>query len=446
MRLSSPWTPRMSETPGTPSERLARALAEDIASGALPPGARIPPHRELAWRLGAAIGTVTKAMTASERRGLVVAVKGRGTFVAGQPPVSFDRLDLSANVPPPMVSDRLLAESLRELARKLDAGTFSSYSPLVGREDHRRALAGWLQGHGLACASEDVIICNGAQHALAMALGAASAPGGELFIESLTYPGTLAIARARGLRIRSLAIDEQGIAADSLDQALSEARGPAPAVLYVTSTLHNPTGATMGLERRRWVADICRKHDAVIIEDDLHCAFRGDELPPIAALAKERTFHVSSLSKVLSPGLRIGTLVPPPAMFDRVLAELAASCSAPPIMASIIMAGWLSDGTATEVAQAIVADSAKRFGLARALLPGIAPLVRPGFHAWLPMALPDAARVWERADAIGISLPPPLCFMADPGMGGSGIRISLGKASLGNLEEGLRALGGIVAS
>ncbi|MDT8871263.1 aminotransferase class I/II-fold pyridoxal phosphate-dependent enzyme [Komagataeibacter rhaeticus] len=83
-------------------------------------------------------------------------------------------------------------------------------------------------------------------------------------------------------------------------------------MLYVTPTMHNPTTATMDLARRQDVVRLCRAHDALIIEDDVYHCVADDTLPALVTLAPERTFHVSSLSKTLSPGLRIGTLAPGP--------------------------------------------------------------------------------------------------------------------------------------
>lgn len=445
MRLSSPWVPRLSDPPGTPSERLAKSLGQDIVSGALPPGTRLPPHREIAWKLGVSIGSVTKAMTALERRGLVRGVNGRGTFVSGQPVANFGGLDLSTNVPPSMISDRLLAESLRNLARRLDAGTFTSYAPLAGRKDHRRALAHWLEQGGLACSPDRIILCNGAQHAISLALAAACDKGSALLTEALTYPGALAVARARRLQIRPIEMDEEGILPPALGHALSERGSAARHVVYLTPTLQNPTAATMGLERRKAITDICGEHDALIVEDDIHGAFRGKELPPIAALAPQRTIHVTSLSKVLSPGLRIGSLVLPECLVDRAMAELAATSSAPPIVSCMIMAEWLADGTAREVAGAIVADSAQRFETALACLPTLTPSLLPGFHTWLPMEISRAERIRRAAGAAGIIVPSPYSFLADPRSDLSGIRLSLGGPNLDELKWGLQTFAKVAA-
>ena len=104
MKLSSLWEPRLSASDGTPAERLAAALADDIASGALAQGERLPAHRDLATRLEIGLGSVTKAFAALERRGLVQSEKGRGCFVTVQTQARRETIDLAFNAPPALMA------------------------------------------------------------------------------------------------------------------------------------------------------------------------------------------------------------------------------------------------------------------------------------------------------------------------------------------------------
>src|SRR5437868_11714775 len=115
MRLQSPWKPWLSQTDAPPSERLAAALADDILEERLESGVRLPAHRDLAYRLCIGLGTVTKAFTILERRGLVQSVKGRGTFVALMSRRLGPTIDLSINTPPNILSEKLLAKTLVEV-------------------------------------------------------------------------------------------------------------------------------------------------------------------------------------------------------------------------------------------------------------------------------------------------------------------------------------------
>lgn len=442
MLLASPWQPRLADSSGSASERLIEALARDIADGSLPPGARLPAHRPLAWQLDIGIGTVTKAYAQLERRGLVRSVRGRGMFVAGLPQAASRMVDLSINVPPQVLSDRLLAASLVDLARRLDADSFGAYAAPAGRPEHRALLARWLAPTGLDAAPERLLICNGAQHALAIAFAITCGPDTELLTEALSYPGAIALARRRGMRLTGLAIDEEGLVPQALDQALHQATAAGRrAVLYITPTLHNPTTATMSEARRREIASLCRAHDAVIVEDDIHAALAEPGTTAVAALAPERTLHVSGLSKVLSPGLRIGSLIVPEPWLEPAIAELAATCTMASLLSCLIMERWLSEDTAASVARSIREEASRRTALARELLPpGIAMRLGNGFHLWLPMAPERAKALPARAAASGIILPDPEIFLAGAQEPALGMRLSLGGPKLDRLQDSLVSL------
>jgi DNA-binding transcriptional MocR family regulator len=446
MLLASPWKPQLADGSGSASERLVEALARDIADGSLPPGARLPAHRPLAWQLDIGIGTVTKAYAQLERRGLVRSVRGRGMFVAGLSQATGRIVDLSINVPPQVLSDRLLSASLSDLAKRLDAGSFGAYAAPAGRAEHRALLARWLAPTGLAPTPDRLLICNGAQHALAIAFAITCGPDTELLTEALSYPGAIALARRRGLRLTGLAFDEEGLVPQALDHALHQAAATGQrAVLYITPTLHNPTTAMMSEDRRREIARLCRAHDAVIIEDDIHAALAEPGTIAIAALAPERTLHVSGLSKVLSPGLRIGSLMVPEPWLEPALAELAATCTMASLLSCLIMERWLSEDTAASVAHSIREEANRRVALARALLPpGIAMSAGNGFHVWLPMAPERAKALPARAAASGILLADPEIFMADAQAPSWGMRLSLGGPKLDRLQDALVSLRGLL--
>ncbi|MCZ0738779.1 aminotransferase-like domain-containing protein [Phreatobacter sp. AB_2022a] len=439
MRLQSPWTPRLA-VGGLAHEKLVAALAEDIAEGILPAGVRLPAHRELAYQLGLGLGTVTKAYAVLERRGLVQSVRGRGMFVATLAARPASLIDLSINVPPQMLSDRLLAAALGQIARQLGADAFGAYAPAAGRSEHRAAMARWLRGQGLDLPAEQVFICHGAQHALWVALGAACPPGGEILTEVVTYPGAIQIARQLGRSLLGLAIDAEGLSPAALEAALARPAGGARRVLYVTPTLHNPTTATMGAGRRQDIVRLCRAHDVTIVEDDVYAALGASGLPPLAALAPERTLHVAGLSKTLSPGLRIGSLGVPAAWAAPALAWLQASTTMASLIAGLIMEQWLADGTVASVAASIRTEARRRVVLAETLLPEGSLRAAGGFHVWLPMPLVAAERLARQAAAAGVLVMAPDAPLTDPLGGAGGIRLSLGGPPIEVLKQGLRTV------
>lgn len=445
MRLISPWTPRLAEAAGPPYERLVTALADDIAEGGIPCGARLPPHRELAYQLGIGLGTVTKAYAVLERRGLVQSVRGRGMFVSGLSPRPHGSIDLSLNTPPQMLSDRLLAATLAGMAKRLDADTFGTYAPAAGRPHHRAQMARWLAGQRLEVTPDRILLCNGAQHALSVAFAVACRPGGVLLTEAVTYPGAIMLARQSGLTLVGLDMDDEGLTPEALERALcSPASAAAPRVLYVTPTLQNPTAATMSSARRRDIVRLCRAHDVTIVEDDVYSVFAGPDLLPLAALAPERTLYVGGLSKTVSPGLRIGSLVVPSSVIERAMPKLQATCTMASPLTCMIMEQWLTDGTATSVAASIRLDAAKRYDLVRTALPFNLPTrAVTGFHVWLPMSAAEAEHLSRRMAAMSVIVMPPNASLVDPGAPQGGIRLSVGGPTIDALKQALTAIGSL---
>jgi len=444
MRLRSPWQPRLVKGELPPSDRLIAALSDDILTGKLEAGVRLPPHRDLAYRLEIGLGTVTKAFAVLERRGLVRSVHGRGTFVAALAARGGPVIDLSVNTPPAMLSEKLLAKSLVAISKRIDPQMFVRYPPAAGHAEHRRQMARWLSGLGMAAEPDRLLLCNGAQQALNIAFALGSRPGGIIFAEAETYPNAIQLARQAGYRLQPIAMDGEGAMPEALDRALHAARKePGPKAFYVTPTMQNPTTATMGLKRRRDIVRVCRQHECWIVEDDVYALSAAPALQPLAMLAPERTFYANGLSKTLSPGLRIGALVTPPEFVERAEAAMRASALMVSPISCYLMEQWLTDGTAASVRRSISAEAARRQAMARAALgDAMVSTDRPGFHAWVPMPRKDAERLDEATAAAGIAITPPGATAVDPDSRDGGLRLCLGGPSLPDLSE---ALGKIAA-
>ncbi|HEX8706827.1 MAG TPA: GntR family transcriptional regulator, partial [Pyrinomonadaceae bacterium] len=164
------WTPDLSETGGPLSRAIVNALAADIEAGRIEPGTRLPTHRELADRLGVAIGTVTRAYALAKRRGLVSGEVGRGTFVGSGTGASREEtsggaeapIDLSKNQIARETQDRLLAETLAALSARSDlAPLLEYYQPAEGVSRHRAAGAAWVGRIGLDADPAQTLVCSG---------------------------------------------------------------------------------------------------------------------------------------------------------------------------------------------------------------------------------------------------------------------------------------------
>ncbi|MDK8307376.1 PLP-dependent aminotransferase family protein [Corynebacterium imitans] len=444
MSTRSTWHPWI-EDGGTAAlhERLAGALESDILRGEIAPGARLPAHRDLARRLGISVGTVTRAYMNLERRGLVTGEHGRGTFVAAPdcPRDGTELIDLSVNVPPPMLAARKLASTLTALPQLVSTTDLSTYSDPLGILRHRQAIATWLSTQGMPVTAERVLITHGAQHALAVAFAAAGEPRGVVITEAHTYPGALESVRQTGKQLISVRTDDHGVIPDVLADVLRSTQDAPSRIVYLTPTLHNPFGYVMDQRRRTSIVDVCRKYDATIIEDDVYSVFRAAQTTPLATLAPERTWYVNGFSKSLSPGLRVGTLVSPEnnQLQGRAVLQ-ATTLGVSPLMAELV-ARWISDGTAADIAIALRAESEERLDLAGSMLADRIPfLPSGGFHLWLPMPRAQAEETAHLAAREGILVTPPTATLTDPSSEESGLRVCIGRPDPRQLERGLARL------
>ena len=448
-----PWSPVLPAGDAPIYERLVELLRADIASGHLTAGARLPPQRDLAHRLGLGLGTVTRAYVEAEKAGLVEAHVGRGSFVRGgaaaRPPSSPDNslINLAQNIAPCRPAQARLADTLARLRRRGDLTDHLAYAPVAGMEAHRRAGAAWLErSAGLVGADwSRLVVCAGAQQGLALAFGAVARWGETVLCEASTFYGVKALAEHMGYGLKGLPLDAQGLRPDALDEAAATG---AYKVLMVQPTLQNPTGRIMSAGRRAQIVAVARKHDLMIIEDDIYAVYAPGAPPAFALLAPERTLHVSGVSKSLAPGLRTGFLITPPGeVLERVLRAVRALAYAPPGFGALIATQWIEDGTADAIVAESVAELTARVALARAIL-GAAmetPMSASAPHVWLPMSELEAERLAGRALRGGVEVTPPSAPVVAPGLT-TGVRLSLGAApDRQTLERGLRIVAAAVA-
>jgi DNA-binding transcriptional MocR family regulator len=440
MLLQSPWQPRLANIEANAAERLALALADDIVEGRLAGGDRLPAHRDLAEKLQIGLGSVTKAYAALERRGLTRSIKGRGTFVAIQQAHDDRLIDLSSNAPPAALNARILARALTGIARKIDADHFNFYAPPGGHLEHRRVLARWLMSLGLVADPSLLLLTSSARQALSLAFDLACGPQGLLVTERITYPGAIALARRKGYRMQGVEIDAEGMVPQALADALGSVAPTDGKAVYLTPTLHNPTTATMSLERRQAIVDICRKTGAWIIEDGVYAAALPD-LPQLSALAPDISLHVNGLSKSLGPGLQIGMLLVPTELGGAAQELVQDVPMAPSAFSCAVVDEWLATGVIASIQRDLRHESRRRARLAASLLGTGKPVWHPhAYNVWLPMKREAANSLVAAAAEIGLKLTLPESMMVDPQDGRSGLRICLGAPGFEDLGDALKLL------
>ena len=446
---STGWVPRSLDPDLPPYLALLQSLEDDVESGALPAGTQLPPHRALATHLGWSLSTVTKAYREAGIRGTVIGHVGQGTFVARRDPVkrgarSNDLVHLEVNLSPDVGQRDVLRTAMAEAIRGPGNDRLFAYDARQGLAEHRAMLADWISTPGFRPSPDHLLATNGAQHGLDIALGIVCKAGATILVEELTYVGFKALASLHDYHLVPVTIDGEGLVPDALEERL---RTTGARVVYAMPTLHSPTGRTMSLARRKRVAEIVARYDAILIEDDVYAFLLEPRLEPIAGLIPERTIYLASLSKVFELGFRAGAAVVPPMLLDRAqLAMRAGAWSATPLLFEL-GCGLLRSGTFDRVLSRLRAETRRRVELFQRTFPDHA---LPhggklcGYHVWLELANGlTADDLYYSARNQGVMITPPgsasVLGTVEPG-----VRLCLGACAATDLERGLRVLRQIV--
>jgi len=386
------WLPAVEGSQGPVYLAICEALDHDIGAGRLKAGDRLPPQRDLAEALGVDPGTVTRAYSEARRRGLIAAEGRRGSFVlekhASTPAMaSIAPFDTGMNLPPipqgnPFAD--LFADTVAEVLRGPAAANRMQYQPAGGAPVDRQAGADWLAARGIPATEENVLVTSGAQTALHAISNSILKPGDAVCTGPFVYPGWLSICRRRGLRIVPLDADDEGILPDAFAAACREQLVRA---IYLVPTNDNPTTATLPLERRAAIAAIARQHDVAVIEDDPYGRLAATDIPPLASIAPERTWHVTSLSKMISPSLRIAYLRAPHVRdIMRLAADIHETTVMAPPLNTAVSTQWLLSGAWEQLIDQVRAECVARQDIVATVLPPASYCAtREGYHLWIPL-------------------------------------------------------------
>jgi DNA-binding transcriptional MocR family regulator len=424
---------------------LVDAFAADIRSGRLPPGTRLPTHRQLAATEGLALVTATRVYSELEAMGLVSGETGRGTFVretslpAGQgidqPDVVAGMMDLNFNYPSLPGQAELLRNALRQLALSGDLESHLRYQSHGGRLHERASVARHLSTRGLTVQTQQVLIVSGAQHGLAVTMMALLQPGDVVAADALTYPGFKVLAEALRLEVVPIPANDEGPDLDALEKLC---RSRSVRAVYTMPTLHNPLGWVMGADQRDQFVSIARKHGLYIIEDAAYAFLVEDSPPPLAELAPERTVYVSGLSKSVATGLRVGFVAAPAQMISALERTIRATVWNTPGVMTAIASAWLDDGTVSKLEAEKRTDAQARQAIADDLLDGLRYVRHPSsYFLWLPLsedARADQIAMALMREQVSVSTAQPFATSAHVP---HAIRLALGSVDMDTLREAL---------
>ena len=326
------------------------------------------------------------------------------------------------------------------------------YASSEGLPELRQWVADEMGKQGARVSPEQVLITTGSQQGLdliAKVLLDADAP---LWVETPTYLGALQAFTPMQPQIESVASDDQGVQPEALRAQLQAATVP-PRFMYLLPNFQNPTGRTMPEARRQAVLAVCREFGLPIVEDNPYGVLWFDQAPPAPLLARwpEGVIYLGSFSKILAPGLRLGYVIAPPALYPKLLqAKQAADLHTPGfnqrVVAEVIKDGFLDRHVPTIRARYHAQRDAMQAALARELGPTGAQWTEPqgGMFVWV--RLPDglnAQQLLPAAVDAGMAFVPGAPFYArDPDL--RTLRLSFVTSTPEQIDQGMAALGRVV--
>ncbi|HTL03043.1 MAG TPA: PLP-dependent aminotransferase family protein [Vicinamibacterales bacterium] len=425
-------------------QTIADQIGREVEAGRMKPGSRLPTQRALAKQLGVTLTTVTRAYDEAQRRGLLTGEVGRGTFVR---PAALDMegpeqgvLDLALNALMPLPYTEELADRLTAAIPRTAGARVFAYQPQAGARHNRAAGSAWIGYTGLEAPVDRVIVTGGGQHAILLSLMAVAKPGDEILVEEFTYPGMHDLASHLHLRLRQVALDKDGMLPDALEAAC---RTGTPAALYCMPSFQNPTAALMPEARRRQIADIAIRHNLMVIEDDVYGFLAPDAKPLSTFLPESQFLFITSTSKSIAPGIRIGYLLAPSAMIERLsVAVLRTVVNAAPAMAELATS-LITDGVASRIVEWKRKEIGARQEIAQRVLQGLSLQTHPQSpHIWVRLPEPWQTDAFiTRARHRGIMLTGADSFAVGHETDLQAIRIAIGPpATRSALEEGLSEL------
>ena len=440
------WTPRLAPGATPVYQAIADALERDIESGLVRDGQRLPTHRELAVTLELTPLTVTRAYKEAARRGLITSTVGRGTYVRSStepsPRGESGVLDLSKNIVEGSdgtdIEPRAVI-ALRSIVRDPE------YAAAEGTLRHRTAAAAWMKRGGLDAPPERIVITPGSHQAMVAFLAAICRPGDTVLAEESTYPRFSSIAALLHLHVHTVELDAHGAIPQSFEKAC---RKSSPKAFYLIPNLQNPTGSVMPEKRRREIAAIARRHDVLLLEDNVYAFLLEHPPTPLAHFAPDHTAHLTSVSKSVSPSFRLGFMALPESLVDRVTAAcqtLTAFTSTvdAELFTQIIDSGAADRTVATK--RTIVSTNRRAADRALGNFKTTAHPMSP--HLWfeLPRGI-DAHEIAERARQRGVAVSPGPSF--SPARGGASVhavRICIGASrDAHQIESAVRTVASIV--
>jgi GntR family transcriptional regulator/MocR family aminotransferase len=460
--------------------QIADHIRSEIDSGELPPGSRLPPIRALAADIGVNRDTVALAYEALSTTGLLESVVGRGTFVRslslakgpGAPidvalsgpvesllayensrprfGVGSDVVPLHSLIPDPAFYpvDAFRRALNRVLSR--DGAELLRYGAPQGHAGLREVIAERFEQHGCRIGPDSIVLCHGASQGISLALRLFAQSGEAVAVELPTYHNLLSTLVALGLRAAPVPLGADGPDLGQLERTLSR---PDVKAFYTIPTFHNPMGTTTSLAARRELLEVAARCGVPVIEDGFEMDLRssGRHVPPLAALDERGlVVHLSSFSKSLFPGVRVGSIVAHGRAMEGLLAlkhstDLSDAVSLQAAVEEFVRSGAY-DRHITRMSKILRARTlAMQTALADEMPEGTT-WTEPegGYQVWVELPFEvDTRDLLADAAREGVLFAPGSQFFTDRGPS-RGLRLTMAQADEEEIRRGVAILGQVV--
>ena len=451
--------------------RVVATIVTEVRSGAIQPNGRLPSERECALQLRVSRNTVTAAYSELERRGVIRRFHGKGSYLCALPTdrETFSwsgKISRTADALDEPVLELLARRCAGDIAHPLSAGTpslaafpaevYSEYvrrtlleelpgvfavAPTEGQWRLREALARWLH-----VSPQNVMITAGAQEGLDLLARCLIEPGDPVVVEAPTYSGAIQSFRSAGARLVPWKAEWQ---LRELEDLLLRHR---PKLIFVTPTLQNPTGRVMRQKTREGLLELAYRYRVPVVEDDVYAqVYFGDAMPPASLYRQDTRSQVISLStfsKMLAPGLRIGWLLAPTYMVKQLSLIKMRSNLFTGGLNQLVLSSMLREG---EIDRHLLRLRSHHATLCAAALEVLRPAIAEGLldctappgglYLWCRLGVAvDPDTLFAELEQRGVSVAPGAAFEPIPGESSPYFRVCFTACERDALQSGLRTL------
>ena len=463
-------------------QQIVEQIKTSISNGRLPARTQLPTVRHLAKELGVTRLTVQNAYSELQSNGWVEATIGRGTFVSedAYPRAADSSIYLATEqmTPDTVIHDMLEIHQLNAdqvagvrsmavaspdtrlfpteefwnalLQLRPDVMSLAGYGSTQGEPLLRVEMAALLQKRSIYVTPDEILISSGTTSGLSLTTQALCQPGETVLVEQPTYLGMLNILKAQKIQPIGIPFDEEGPQLEVLERAVAQHH---PRFFYTAPSFQNPTGMNTSQKRRHELLALAEKHGFLLVEDDLYARLSYDGPPPLPIKSYDQSGSViflTSESKVLAPGLRIGIIVAPWPLHERILAlRRATDLGNPPLLQRALAEFLQQKGMQRHLKRVIPIYRKRRNAMVNALrryMPESVTWTKPtgGFCVWLTLprhhALHDIHRL---ALQRGLAVAPGEVFLARPS-NHQHLRLSFGMQRPEAINAGVKMLAQLI--